>query len=131
MGDVREKYCGGSWTKARWMSFVKGALRAASSRYPPKYSCLKAAATEKKINWKTGRLAQHFKCNSCSKEFPAKEVQVDHINPIVNPLTGFTTWDDVINNMFCEEDNLQVLCKTCHDVKTLAEKRQAKENKNK
>lgn len=124
-------YNNGQWTVARFNSFIKSALRSASQRWPPKYTALKKASVGKKVNWKTGRLAQHFKCNSCDGEFPQKEVQVDHIKPIIDPVKGFTSWDDVIHNMFCEEDNLQVLCKDCHVTKTTAEKQQAKENKKK
>lgn len=118
---------GGKWTEARFNSFVKSALRAASRRWPPKYETLNEACTGQKINRKTGRLAKHYKCNSCKEEFPAKDVQVDHINPIINPEIGFTSWDDVINSMFCEADNLQVLCTTCHKAKTALEKSIAKE----
>lgn len=121
----------GEWTAARFNSFVKSALRSASQRWPPKYKALKKASVGKKINWKTARLAQHFKCASCNKEFPQKEVQVDHIVPIIDPIKGFTSWDDVIKNMFCEEDNLQVLCKGCHQIKSTAEKAARKKEKNK
>lgn len=124
-----KKYNGGAWTLARFNSFIKSALRSASIRWPPKYQCLKNAATSKKINSKTGRMAQHFKCNSCKKEFPAKDVQVDHIIPIIDPVVGFTTWDDVISRMFCEIDNLQVLCTQCHTLKTTAEKQHIKRKK--
>lgn len=125
---MQRKYNNGDWTAARFNSFVKSALRSASQRWPPRYKVLKKAAVGKKTNIKTGRLAEHYLCNSCKKEFPLKEVNVDHITPVV-PLSGFTTWDEVIHNMFCEEDNLQILCKHCHTIKTNAEKRIAKENK--
>jgi len=117
------------WTDARFNSFIKSALRAASSRWPPKYTVLKEAATEKKINWKTGRLAQHYKCASCNKEFPLKEVQLDHIEPVINPITGFISWDAVITRMFCEKDGFQVVCIPCHKVKTDQEKQLKKDNK--
>ena len=113
---------GGQWTQARFNSFVKSALRSASQRWPPKYSCLSEACVGQKINPKSGRLAKHYKCKACEIDFPAKEVQVDHINPIIDPVAGFTTWDDVIDNMFCERSNLQVLCKDCHKLKTKEEK---------
>jgi len=124
---MRNKYNGGDWTLARFNSFVKSALRSASQRWPPKYKCLNEAKVGKKINWKTGRLAEHYKCNSCKKEFPAKEVQVDHVIPIV-PVTGFTSWDEVVDNMFCEAENLQVLCTECHGVKSLRERQERKIN---
>lgn len=116
--DLKKK----EWTKARWHSFVVSILRSGTRRYPPKYECLNEAKTEKKINAKSGRLAQHFKCNGCKKDFPATDVQVDHIEPIVGR-KGFTTWDDFINNMFCGKDNLQVLCLTCHHTKTQQERK--------
>lgn len=56
-------------------------------------------------------------------------VAVDHIHPIVDPAVGFTTWDDYITRMFCEEENLQILCKECHDVKSQEEKLIAKERR--
>ena len=124
---MRSKYNGGDWTVARFNSFVKSALRSASQRWPPKYQCLNAAKVGKKINWKTNRIAEHYKCNSCGKEFPLKEVQVDHIHPVV-PVTGFTSWDEVINNMFCEQEELQVLCTECHNTKSLRERQERKTN---
>ena len=119
---MRDKYNNNEWTVSRFNSFIKGALRNASIKWPPKWKTLKAASVGKKINWRTSRLAEHYKCNSCNKEFPAKEVQVDHIQPIIDPAKGFVNWDVVIENMFCEQENLQVLCLTCHKAKTLAER---------
>lgn len=49
-------------------------------------------------------------------------VFVDHIEPVVNPETGFVSWDEYIERLFVEEDGLQVLCKECHDKKTKEEK---------
>ena len=122
-------YNGGEWTKARWNSFVKSALRSASLRWPARYKTLNASKTLVKTNVKTGRLAQHHRCKQCQLDFPAKDVRVDHIQAIIDPAIGFTSWDDVIDRMFCEADNLQVLCTTCHNEKTTAEKQQSKERK--
>ena len=112
------EYNAGQWTKARYTSFITSILRSGSRRWPPKYTALNKAKTEKKINVSSGRMAQHFKCAKCLEDFPAKEVQVDHIKPM-----GFDrTWDDFINELYCEAKNLQILCKACHKVKTAAEK---------
>jgi len=51
-------------------------------------------------------------------------VQVDHIIPVIDPATGFTTWDAFIERLFCDRDNLQVLCTSCHDIKTKEEIKQ-------
>ncbi|HET8689281.1 MAG TPA: hypothetical protein VFM18_21935 [Methanosarcina sp.] len=67
-------------------------------------------------------MANHFICNECGGEFPAKDVQVDHIHPVIDPYIGFITWDEVIRRMFCEKDGFQILCKGCHTIKTNKEK---------
>lgn len=117
---MRTEFNGGAWTRGRFNSFVTSALRAASRRWPPKFTCLNEAKTEKKVNPKTGRLAQHYLCASCNSEFTQKDVQVDHVAPIG---TG-KTWDEFIDGLFCEKENLQVLCIPCHKIKSLKEKKQ-------
>ncbi len=120
---------GGKWTDSRFNSFVKGALRAASSRWPPKFEALNNAYVGKKINSKSGREAKHFKCNCCWQDFPASEVQVDHIQAVIDPFKGFISWDEVVKRMFCETEGFQILCKPCHKAKTAAERQQSKERK--
>lgn len=120
--------CNGNWTEARFKSFITSILRSGSRKWAPK-------STVKKKAWvKRGR----YKCASCNKTvgvtkvINGKRVQnvfVDHIEPVVDPSVGFTSWDDYINRLFCEEDNLQVLCKACHDKKSYKEKLIAKERK--
>ena len=126
---MSRKYNGGDWTQARYNSFITSALRAASRRWPPKYTCLNDSCVGAYANVKTGRKAKHYKCASCDNAFPAKDVQVDHINPIIDPSKGFISWDLKIEALFCEKENLQVLCKECHEVKSNAEKQLAKERK--
>lgn len=121
-----KKRNGGEWTEARFKSFVTSALRAASRRWPPKYAALKASFVGKQVNAKTGKMAMHYKCAKCKKLFVAADVQVDHIKPVVDPKKGFVSWDDFINRIFCEIENLQTLCKPCHKVKTDKEKLERK-----
>lgn len=110
------------WNEARIKSFIVSVLRAGSRRWPPKYETLHEARTEKKINVKSGRLAQHYRCNACKQEFTSKDVEVDHIRPVCDVKTGFTNWDDFINGLFCGKENLQVLCKECHKAKSKQER---------
>jgi 5-methylcytosine-specific restriction endonuclease McrA len=106
------------WTDGRVKAFITSALRGAFRRYPNKYECLNNAFVGKKINKKTNRESKHYLCAKCKGEFPTSEVQVDHIEPIVNPDIGFISWDEFIKNLFCSIENLQVLCKNCHTKKT-------------
>jgi 5-methylcytosine-specific restriction endonuclease McrA len=121
-----KKRNGGEWTDARFRSFVTSALRAASRRWPPKFKALKEAFIGRKTNKKTGKLAMHYKCAKCKKHFVATDVQVDHVLPVVDPKVGFVGWDSFIDRIFCEIENLQVLCKPCHKVKTEEEKAERK-----
>lgn len=110
------------WTEGRLRSFITSTLRGGMRRYPPKWQALKAAFVGKKINPKTNRVSMHYKCNGCKKDFPSKEVEVDHIKPVVDPVKGFVSWDEFISRLYCKVSNLQVLCKTCHKKKTDKEK---------
>lgn len=120
MAKVEKPRCNGEWTEARFNSFVKSALRGASQRWPPKYQTLQDAFVGIKTNPKTGRQAKHFHCRACGLDFPQKEVEVNHIVPVV-PVEGFDSWDGVISRMFCEKDGLEVLCKPCHKAVTKQE----------
>lgn len=125
---MRKIYNDGRWTEGRFHAFVTSVLRAGSRRWQPKYDTLNAAKTEKKINKNTGRLAQHYRCNACKEEYTSKDVQVDHIEPVISPKEGFISWDVFIDALFCEHTNLQVLCKNCHSIKTKEEKKSKREN---
>lgn len=126
--------CGGLWTEAKFKSFIKNNLRRASIKWAPIQNIPKKARTGRGL----------YRCAGCNEEVPAtikvdrkrvKFIFVDHINPIVDPNVGWTNWDDVIDKMFCEEDNLQLLCGDCHSTKTAEEKliaksRRSRENNN-
>lgn len=118
---------GGRWTDARYKAFIVSALRAASRRWPPKYETLQEAYVGQLTNPKTKRVSKHYKCKACKEIYPGKEVQVDHIEPVVSTTDGFTTWDAFIQRLFCEKSGLQVLCSQCHSIKTQKEKDASKE----
>lgn len=115
------------WTAGRLKSFITSCLRGGFRRYPPKYEVLKEAFVDKRVNEKSKRISAHYLCNECKQIFPTKEVQVDHVLPIVDPEEGFLSWDKFIANLFCEKSNLQVLCTFCHTKKTKKENTKRKE----
>lgn len=113
-------------SEAQFVAFVKGHLRRASRWWKPITDTLKAANLRRGV----------YLCNECKEEVPksividgkrVNNVSVDHRNAIVDPSTGFSGWDDFINNLYCESDNLQVLCRSCHNAKSLEERNLAKE----
>ena len=116
--------CSGLWTEAEFKSFIQRNLRSATRKWKPISDCLKRARIARGL----------YRCEGCNSEVTAtvvndngkrvKGIVVDHIKPIVDPDLGFTNWDDYINGMFCEADNLQALCHKCHDSKTQQEREQ-------
>lgn len=115
------------WSSAKRHAFIVSVLRAGTRRWPPKYETLVEAKTKKKVNILTGRMAQHYRCAKCKRDFPATGIEVDHIQPVVDA-AGFTTWDSYIERMFCDKEGFQILCKPCHKKKTLKEKEERLSN---
>ena len=109
------------WTEGRFNAFITSTLRGGMRRFPNKWIALKGAYTGKRKG-KSGREAAHYKCAACADEFTSTNVEVDHIRPVVDPVRGFSSWDEYVQRLFCPVDNLQVLCKPCHKLKSKEEK---------
>ncbi len=112
------------WTTARYHSFIKGLLRAGMRRWGPKHTVRKAAWVKRGVYRCAGykKRWHHAPASIKPKDKRVNNIFVDHIDPVISPHVGFVSWDVVIARMFCEVDNLQVLCKDCHDHKTKDEK---------
>lgn len=118
---VPKTRCHGTMTESQFNGWIVSLLRRGFLRWTPRSEALKRASVGKKINKKTGRLAEHKRCCKCGVENPTKEMKVDHIVPVTGP-EGHTTWDDRIERMYTEVDNFQVMCEECHNVKTKEER---------
>lgn len=119
---------GGEWTEARFHSFIKSALRTASVRWPPRYQTLADAYVGQKINLESGRMAKHYVCAGCGNHFPQKNIEINHKIPVILT-SGFDSWDQVVERMFCEKEGLEALCKPCHKAITKYENEQRKKHK--
>jgi 5-methylcytosine-specific restriction endonuclease McrA len=106
--DVNSADGGPKPKRSNLKSFIINSLRRATYRWPPRGDALKCSRKEKGL----------YECAHCKEFFKNKEICLDHIVPVVDPKTGFTTWDDYIEKMFPEKEGFQVLCRRCHDVKT-------------
>ena len=115
------KYNKGRWTEARYRAFKISALRAYMKRWEPLWDTKENAKVGKMINKKTGRMAEHYRCAGCNDFFVANDV-----NPVVDPKDGFKDLETFSDRLYCEEENLQVLCKQCHKDKTNEERKQRK-----
>ena len=107
------------WTTAKFWAFLRSGLRAKWTRWPPKYAVL--AAAKRKYEGPNVRQKFEYQCAHCQAYWPQKEVSVDHIVPVGT----LRTWEDIApfcQRLFVGEDQLQVLCDTCHNKKTQEEK---------
>lgn len=102
-------------TEAAFWGWIRSALRRKTIMWKP-IAEAKALArrsykgTNKRRKWE-------YECAECKKHFADKEIAVDHIESAgslrkAEDLPGF------IERLFCEIDNLQVLCIDCHNKKT-------------
>ena len=114
-----------NWTEGRIRAFVISVLRSGTRRWPAKWETLKDAYVGIRLNEKTNREGKHYLCALCEGEYPSKEVEVDHKTPVIGP-DGFTNWDNYITRLFCDKSNLQVLCKSCHKIKSYNEGQERK-----
>lgn len=106
-------------TESAFWSFIRSALRQKSRFWKPIKQCKENS--RRKYSGPNKRQKFEYLCAHCNKWFAEKQINVDHITPAgslnhAQDLPGF------VERLFCEIDNLQVLCSTCHDKKTKNEK---------
>lgn len=108
---VERPYCGGRWTKARFFSFIRSALRKASIKWPPLQDVMKLnrrpyVGPRKNVKWE-------HQCNMCKQWFLGTQIERDHIVEC----GSLSDWDDIpgfCRRLFCEVEGVQKLCVKCH-----------------
>ena len=74
-----------------------------------------------------------YKCADCGSINTSSEVDIDHIEPVIDPLdgnmlpNGERDWHKTVTRMFVQKDGYAVLCIGCHIIKTWLE-RQLRDN---
>jgi len=96
-------------------TWIMSTLRRASYRWPALNEAEKRARKDRGL----------YECAMCGGLFKAKEYAKDHIEPIVpysgfpiHPITGGPDWTIIIERLFCDVENVQILCHACHTVKS-------------
>lgn len=70
-----------------------------------------------------------YKCEGCNKVFKLREVQVDHIDPVIDPVEGWQGLQSFATRLFCPSNRLRVLDQdSCHKSITLAQNKIRREN---
>jgi 5-methylcytosine-specific restriction endonuclease McrA len=109
----------GTMSESMFWSFIRSGLRQKSRWWKPITECKLRA--RRPYTGPLKRQKFEYQCNSCKNWYPEKKINVDHIHPAgtltcANDLPGF------VERLFCEQENLQVLCQDCHNEKTQKEK---------
>ena len=110
----------GTMTENAFWSFIRSALRQKSRWWKPVTLCKENA--KRNYHGPNKRQKYEYQCNSCKNWFAATSINVDHICP-AGSLNSAQDLPEFVERLFCEVDNLQVLCKDCHDEKTANERK--------
>lgn len=89
--------------------FLIPKLRSASYRWKFRSDAIKAARKSRGI----------YECAMCGCEMKNGEFKADHIDPVV-PIEGWDglDWTLYIKRMFVPASGFQIICTSCHDIKT-------------
>ena len=92
-------------------AFAKAALRRVSSWWWAMSEAMDRAKVSRGV----------WACAHCKGHFKKNEIQKDHISPVVSTNGEKNDMNTYIETLFCEPENIQILCKACHGIKTAVE----------
>lgn len=106
-------------TEAAFFTMIRSALRQKSRWWLPVQLAKKDArrayiGTNKRIKWE-------YKCTKCKNWFFEKEIEVNHKIP-AGSLSSFEDLHGFVERLFCEKEDLEVVCKECHKIETSKQK---------
>lgn len=105
------------WSESKFWQYIRSTLRRAWMRFPKRYEALTDARRDYKGDNKKQKY--EYQCNICKEWFKNKDVQVDHVIP-AGSLNGYSDLPGFVERLFCNQ--LQILCSSCHKIKTLKER---------
>lgn len=125
-------------TENKFINAVIAGIRTAFKRYSPNYEqvLLRSRKEYDKYN-KDNSLSKKkmvlYTCEICNNEFSSKEIEVDHIQPVIDidKTRSDYTIQEIFDRINCDISNLQLICKKCHEDKTKKEKQDRKDQKRK
>lgn len=115
---------------AKERGLLKGAIRRVFSRSELRRRVIDAARVLHTDPLRP-RVTKWVKCAECGLPTAAYQAQVDHMDPLVPIETTLEDmdWNTIIDRTWCEENRLQVLDKSCHNVKSKQENKLRREFK--
>jgi 5-methylcytosine-specific restriction endonuclease McrA len=118
-------------TKER--NLIKGAIRRVFSRSDLRKQVLERARDGYRDHHdpERPRVTKWGACEMCEEPCPLYKMEVDHINPIVpvDRTLEDMSWDELIARIWCSQEKLQAVCKSCHRAKSKTENAVRRANK--
>lgn len=112
--------CNGTMTEAQYLSWIRSALRSKSLKWPPRAKAIELARRPYKGPNKLQKW--EVQCALCKQWWKLKEVEVDHYPIEAGSIPNVQAIGEFCNNLYCETDNLRVLCIECHATHTFTQK---------
>ena len=107
-------------SEAAYIGWLRSALRRVWAKHPVKLEMLKKNR-QRHRNPKTGRMAFMIVCERCKKLHPLSDIEVNHKNT-VGTLTLETLGTFCERLLLVQEEDLELLCKECHEIVTYQER---------
>lgn len=102
---------------------LKGAIRRVFSRSMLRQRVIQMSVIKGHVDRTRPRVKTWCKCAICGNADAKTNMQVDHREPVVPVDKSLTeiSWDDLVNNLWCDIKNLDAVCEACHNLKTKGE----------
>lgn len=109
-------------TKSEYYLWLRGHFRRIWSRYPVKLEFKKNNAYAPPDDYK-GRAKKMGTCALCGeKNIPISQLEVDHID-FAGSFDDKQSAVEWLWKLLCDEDNMQLVHKSCHKIKSYAERK--------
>lgn len=117
----------GTFSESQYFQKIRSALRNGFRYYKPMMQALELASRPNQSS--NTRLKKEYLCNECENWFPRKAVQVDH-KIACGSLSCYEDIVPFIKRLTAENvSDYQILCSSCHSIKTAQEKEERKNGK--
>ncbi len=107
----KKEFGGGTLTKAAFFQSIRSALRQKSRFFPPISQCRNDAKVPYKGENKRRKFS--YVCGKCNNEVAGDECAVHHKIPC-GSLNSFEEIGEFCRKLFCEKEDLILLCDECH-----------------
>lgn len=107
-------------------NLIKGAIRRVFSRSELRNKAIEKSLVKDYYDPQRPRVTKWCQCPKCGKMEARYKMQVDHERPVVPVGRSLEemNWDEVIDRLWCDEENLIPMCIPCHALKTKEESKE-------